>query len=179
MGGEFWGTAVGTFIGLIVGAFVQYGAQRLFVRWQTKSLLEALKKEMRYNETVIDSLNDEVRNLKTAIGAQTLSTYYGYFKLTDVFFVVANKCLADAILYDALRDEDLIKLQKAASFFSVGTEQWVNKEIELHKGGKANPMAFADFLDGALRENQQRLHDVLRALKRVRVTFWGGPKPEL
>jgi hypothetical protein len=177
MGGEFWGTFIGAGVGVVAGAFVQYFAQRLYVRGDRKSLLQALQREIQFDETVIDSLIGEVANLKSAIGANSLATYYGYFRVTDVFFIMAQKCMAETLLYGALSGPDLTKLQQAAAFFTPGTQQYISGKIDEFKQGADDPLAFANFLDGEFKHHKQGLHDVNRSLKRVRVSIWSGPKP--
>lgn len=152
----------------VAGAFIQYLAQRLFVKWQGSNTLEALKKELQYDLLVIDGLADEARRLTAAIGSGSITTYYGFFRMTDVFTVMAMKCLAEGLLYKALSASDLFKLQTASSFFSVGTTQWVSMQIDELKAGRGNPTQFATFLESSLKENKQRIQDVYDVLKRPR-----------
>lgn len=168
MGEAFWGAAVGTCIGLVAGALIQYAAQRIFVRWQASNALNALKQELQYNLIVADSLIDEARRLTAAVGSGSISSYFGFFRMGDVFNVMAIKCLSDGLLYKFLSASDLSKLQSASSFFSIGTAQWVGAQIAELKAGNGNSIQFATFLETSLRDNRQRLQEVYDALKKAK-----------
>jgi len=166
--GTFWGIFVGTFVGIVAGAFVQYLAQRLFVRWQYKNLSSGFKRELEYDIAIFESLIHETSKLRAAIGAGSLSTYFGNFKLTDIFFVMANKLLSEGLLYDTIDNEKLLKLQKAATFCSSSSESWVASEILLHKEGKGinTPLSFVDFLENELVQHRDNLKSIAKDISK-------------
>jgi hypothetical protein len=163
MDGTFWGIFTGTVVGIVAGAFLQYGAQRLFARWQSRSLLAAFKRELEYDIPVIESLIQEAGRLRGSIGAG-LASYTGYFKLTDVFFVLSNRALAEGLLYQSLEQEDLLRLQKAATFFSAASENWVASKIQTAKQGQTTPLPFVDFLERQLIDHRDALKKVTQKL---------------
>lgn len=172
----FWGLFFGTVIGIVAGAFLQYGAQLLLIRSQRQNLLDAMKRELEYDIPVIEGLIQEVGRFRATIGAQTLGTYAGYFKLTNVFFVLGNRALAEGLLYKAMAQDKLVELAKAATFFNAGSENWVWSQVQLHMqgqgGGQTAAITFANFLDNQLTEHRDNLRDIARTIARTRVRFW-------
>ena len=164
----FLGIFLGTVVGIIAGAFLQYGTQRLLFRWQRRGLANAVKRELEYDVIVIDGLIQEVGRLRGAVAARTLPTYFGYFKLTNVFFVMGNRALSEGLLYEALARDKLLELNKAATFFSASSENWVAAQIERHKQGQGDAqtgaMNFANYLDQQMNEHRNNLRDIARAI---------------
>ena len=107
----FWGLFFGTVFGIIAGTLVQYITQYLVTKAQARSLLKGFRRELEYDTGVITELLREAARLRTAIGSNGLNTYVGYFKFTDVFFVLSNRALSEGLLYHAIEQQNLLALQ--------------------------------------------------------------------
>lgn len=179
-GSTFWGLVIGTAIGIAAGAFVQYFAQRVFLAFQAKSLRNALCRELAYNISVTENLLEEVARFRTKVGSGTLTSYFGVFKLTDAFFVMANQSLATGLLYHLAEHKVLLRLQKAATFYSQASEAWIGNHIQLLKNGSGDAASFADFIERELRAHKETFLELTRELPRKQVPFFGfGGSPTI
>lgn len=162
---DSWGLFWGTVVGIIAGTLVQYLTQCLFEKLRAKTLIQNFKKELAYDVGVIANLLTEAGRLRTAIGGGSLAAYNGFFKYTDVFFVMGNKALSEGLLYHAIDQTHLLSLQKAATFFSGSSENWTNNEIAKYKaGGAGSPANFVNYIEDEMRRHLAVLQEIIRAL---------------
>jgi hypothetical protein len=141
---EFWATLLGAAVGVPAGAIVQYLAQ-LGIDWaREQSQKDALASELEFNRTLLDEFSAELRQFRNAVNASAVNGYYGYFQLSNGLFVQATAMISSGHLYRWMDKETIRKIQRASRFLSVGTEQWLNGEVDKLREAYADDPAKVD-----------------------------------
>jgi len=127
---NFWNVFFGVFSGIIAGVCIN-----LIIKWirdysYRKRLIKNLKFEFDFNVKKIDSFLEELNEYRNKANADSLVDYFGFFHLSKIITTTLIQLLNSGLMYKFLYHEDIAMLQNFLSDFSLGTEGYMNNQIE-------------------------------------------------
>jgi len=153
---------LGIAVGLIASIVVWMG-YHLWVRSRgEKMMLKNVVVEFKMNIKQIDTLLEELTKCRTAVGAQALPEYVGYFDLSRCNWVTTNQMFSSGLIYKHFKEDNIDKLlgMFAALRFS-----------------------YSDYMNTRVRESKRPVDPRVQAKIIVDVNYWEtkfkGHKKEL
>ena len=129
----------GVFSGIIAGVFIHLGVDA-YRNWRIqRKTIKNLKFEIDFNIEKIDLLLEELQKYRNKVNADSLSSYFGYFVMTQVITTTLIQMFFDRSIYKYLDYEHIGKLQIFYKFFTLEIERLINNQITWNKEHISEP----------------------------------------
>ena len=120
---------LGIAVGLISSIVVWMG-YHLWVRSRgEKMMLKNVVVEFRMNIKQIDTLLEELTKCRTAVGAQTLREYVGYFDLSRCNWVTTSQMFSSGLIYKHFKEDDIDKLLGMFAALRLSYSDYMNTRV--------------------------------------------------
>ena len=161
---------LGVAVGLIggIGVWIVY---HLWVRSGTeKTLVRNVVSEFRMNIKQIDTLLGEFNKCRTAIGAQALHKFLGYFDLSRCNWMATNRVFSSGLIYKYLKENDIDKLLGMFQALRVDRSDYMNKRIRESKEStapeiKTRAIDDINFWERKYEDDKKELEGMIKKLR--------------
>ncbi len=165
------GVTAGVIAGTLVTVMIKYIEKRIAGTQRKKNL----KFEFQFDIKKIKSFKAKLNNYLNAVTGDALKTYHGYIALSKLIYPTAQSMFNDGSLYKLFdKTEDLVKLQKALSNYTIDSEVDFNEKIKENtelcgtdKWKEAKPKIVTNirFWDDSFKEDIDTLEAFLEKLE--------------
>lgn len=163
---EGLGIAVG-----LIGSIVVWMGYHLWVRSRgEKMMLKNAGVEFRMNIKQIDDLLEELTKCRTAIGAQVLDKYVGYFDLSRCIWVTTNRMFSSGLIYKHFKEDDIDKLLGMFAALRFSYSDYMNTRTRESKqavapGVQAIIIADIDYWETKFKKHKKELAGMIESLE--------------
>lgn len=166
---QYFLQGLGVAVGLI-GGIIVWIIYHLWARSRgEKILLRNVAFEFRMNIKQIDTLLDELNKCRTAVGAQTLRTYLGYFDLSRCNWIATSGMFSSGLIYKHFKEGDIDKLLGMFPALRVEMSDYMNRTIRDYKEATAPRIAERvisniDFWEKKFKDHKKELEEMMKKL---------------
>lgn len=171
---EPWGyyflEGLGIAVGLIGSIFAWIG-YHVWVRSRgEKVMLKNVVVEFRMNIKQIDTLLEEVIKCRTAIGAQVLHKYVGYFDLSRCIWVTTNRMFSSGLIYKHFKEDDIDRLLGMLAALRLSYSDYMNTRIRESKEAaspeiKAAVIGDIDYWETKFKKHKKELAEMIEEIE--------------
>lgn len=161
---------LGIAVGLISSIVVWMG-YHLWVRSRgEKMMLKNVVVEFRMNIKQIDTLLEELMKCRTAVGAQTLREYVGYFDLSRCIWVTTNQMFSSGLIYKHFKEDNIDKLLGMFAALRFSYSDYMNTRVRESKQAadlrvQAKIIVDLNYWEKKFRGHKEELAEMTKNLK--------------
>lgn len=168
----FWNVFFGVFAGIMAGVVIHLAVEAVKNYRIQKRMKNNLKFEIGFNIGRIDSLLQELSKYRNKVNGDALYSYFGFFHLSKMIKTTMLQMFFTGSIYKYLKHDEIGKLQNFDSFFSLGTEQFMNNQVNWNRahfgepGVKQLAIHDIDYWEGKFNSNKEDLQSVKNRLSK-------------
>lgn len=136
-GQQLLSTLIGTISGFLFSIALFYLTQKI-KHWNEKNnILKSLKREFRYNLSLLNNLLNDINKTITKISADDKDVFF-YFRYANFQRLFLQEAFRLGLLYDKLKDDDINNIDGILTHFSASYESYINQKIDEWKNDGIN-----------------------------------------